>query len=140
MSIWKRDRDLDYLNTSFANSMVGACGIVLTKVSDDTLEGVMPVDATTRQPYGVLHGGASCVLIETLGSIASYLCVEDDETILGTEINASHLKAVPEDQEVRGVCKPLRIGRTQHVWDIRLYNPNNDLCCAGRLTVKVIKV
>ena len=96
MSIWKRRATLAEINARSADNLVGHLGIRFTALLEDGLEAVMPVDERTRQPFGLLHGGASAVLAETLGSMAGYLCTEGDEALVGLEINASHLRAVRE--------------------------------------------
>jgi 1,4-dihydroxy-2-naphthoyl-CoA hydrolase len=112
--------------------------ITIDEIGDDFLIGSMPVDKRTVQPYGILHGGASVVLAETLGSVASLLCV-DRETFIGVglEINANHIKAVATGR-VKGVCTPLHIGGRTHVWDIKIYNQHNELVCVSRFTAAVV--
>jgi 1,4-dihydroxy-2-naphthoyl-CoA hydrolase len=117
--------------------MLHALGIRFTGAGEDYLEAAMPVDARTRQPAGILHGGASCVLAETLGSVASNLVVGDGEAeCLGIEINANHLNAV-RDGTVTGRVTPTRLGRSLHVWDIRITDERGRLTCVSRLTVMV---
>jgi 1,4-dihydroxy-2-naphthoyl-CoA hydrolase len=101
----------------------------------------MPVDHRTKQPFGLLHGGASVVLAETLGSIASALAVSDMNLYkgVGVEINANHLKSA-RGGYVTGICVPLRIGKTLHVYDIKIYDETEQLICASRLTVAILKV
>lgn len=114
-----------------------ALGIVFTKVGEDFVRGTMPVDGRTRQPYGLLHGGASVLLAETLGSSAGNLCVGPDEMCVGLEINANHLAAVREGL-VTGTARPLHIGRRTQVWEIRIEDPLGRLCCVSRLTLAVV--
>lgn len=135
--IWKRPVSLNELNKIFADSLVGHLGIVLTRYGDDFLEAIMPVDTRTQQPFGLLHGGAAAALIETLGSIAAYLCVGEKQQVAGLELNVSHMQAVKSGQ-VRGVCSPLRIGHRHQVWETRIYNQKNELCYVGRLTAVVL--
>jgi len=114
-------------------------GIVFTEIGDDYLKATMPVDQRTKQPYGLLHGGASAVLAETLGSIASHLVVDSSKyNCVGIEINANHLRGVREGL-VTGIVKPLHTGKTTHVWDIKLYDSRDKLVCVSRLTVAIIK-
>ena len=99
----------------------------------------MPVDKRTHQPFGILHGGASVVLVETLGSIASFLCLPDPEKqhAVGLEINANHLRPVKQGF-VYGTVRPIHLGRTTHIWDIRITNEENKLVCISRLTVAIV--
>lgn len=114
MAIWKRETDLDALNAIGENSLVAHIGIRFTAIGDDYLEAVMPVDARTHQPFGLLHGGASVVLAESMGSIAGYLCTEEGKSVVGIEVNASHHRSVSSG-EVRGTCRPLHIGSRNQV-------------------------
>jgi 1,4-dihydroxy-2-naphthoyl-CoA hydrolase len=99
----------------------------------------MPVDHRTVQPYGLLHGGASCVLAETLGSVASSLVINPDKFIcVGIEINANHVRSVREGF-VTGICTPIHLGASTHVWDIRIHDDNERLICVSRLTVAILK-
>ncbi|URQ62398.1 hotdog fold thioesterase [Pantoea alhagi] len=136
MAIWQRQATLEQINAQGEGCMVGHLGIRFTALHDDGLEAVMPVDARTRQPFGLLHGGASAVLAETLGSMAGYLCTQEDDMLVGLEINANHLRAVREG-EVRGRCRPLHLGRMHQVWQIDIYDDENRLCCSSRLTTSV---
>ncbi|HCX00590.1 MULTISPECIES: hotdog fold thioesterase [Pantoea] len=137
MAIWKRETDLDALNAIGENSLVAHIGIRFTAIGDDYLEAVMPVDARTHQPFGLLHGGASVVLAESMGSIAGYLCTEEGKSVVGIEVNASHHRSVSSG-DVRGVCRPLHIGSRNQVWQIEIRNARGQLCCSSRLTVAVL--
>ncbi|WP_239953056.1 hotdog fold thioesterase [Pantoea sp. Z09] len=137
MAIWKRAIDLDALNAIGDNSLVAHIGIRFTAIGDDYLEAVMPVDARTHQPFGLLHGGASVVLAESMGSIAGYLCTEEGKSVVGIEVNASHHRSVSSG-EVRGICRPLHIGSRNQVWQIEIRNARGQLCCSSRLTVAVL--
>jgi len=137
MSFWKRTTTLDALNAGSQGCMVGHVGIVFTQLGEDFLEAAMPVDERTIQPFGLLHGGASVVLAETLGSMAGYLCSEGTQTVVGVEINASHMKSAREGH-VRGVCRALRAGRRSQVWQIEIFDQQGGLCCVSRLTTMVI--
>jgi uncharacterized protein (TIGR00369 family) len=118
--------------------MVETLGIVVTEAGDDWLRGTMPVDARTRQPYGLLHGGASVALAETLGSMAGGLCVDiTREAVVGLEINANHLRAVREGT-VTGTARALHVGRSTHVWEIRIENEAGKPVCISRITLAVI--
>lgn len=137
MAIWKRAINLDALNAIGDNSLVAHIGIRFTAIGDDYLEAVMPVDARTHQPFGLLHGGASVVLAESMGSIAGYLCTEEGKSVVGIEVNASHHRSVSSG-EVRGICRPLHIGSRNQVWQIEIRNARGQLCCSSRLTVAVL--
>jgi len=137
MAIWKRETDLDALNAIGENSLVAHIGIRFTAIGDDYLEAMMPVDARTHQPFGLLHGGASVVLAESMGSIAGYLCTEEGKSVVGIEVNASHHRSVSSG-EVRGICRPLHIGSRNQVWQIEIRNARGQLCCSSRLTVAVL--
>jgi 1,4-dihydroxy-2-naphthoyl-CoA hydrolase len=123
------------------NTLGQALGIEFTAVGDDFLAATMPVNANTVQPFRILHGGASVALAETLGSVASTLCIEDwaKKTAVGLEINANHLKSVREGGTVTGTCRPIRVGRQVHVWQIEIRDERGNLCCVSRLTVAVVE-
>lgn len=113
--------------------------MVFTEVGDDYLSATMPVDRRTYQPAGLLHGGASVALAESLGSLASVMCLPDETHMpVGVEINANHLKAVSSGT-VTGTVKPIKVGRSIHVWNIEIRDEANDLVCVSRLTVKIVK-
>jgi len=135
--IWRREVTLSQINAMSQNNMVGYLGIEVTRIAADELEATMPVDERTRQPFGLLHGGASVVLAETLGSVAGYLCSEGEQKVVGTEVNASHIRSVREGL-VRGVCRAIHLGRRNQVWQIDIYNSQGQLCCISRLTTTVI--
>ena len=132
--------DLATLNARSAGSAVAHLGIVFTELGEDFLRGTMPVDERTRQPYGLLHGGASVLLAETLGSMAANLCVEDPATqqAVGLEINANHLRAAKSGL-VTGTARPLHLGRSTQVWEIRIEDDGGRLVCVSRLTMSVVK-
>lgn len=136
--LWKRHATLDSLNQHSAGTLAAHLGIVYTRLGDDELEASMPVDERTRQPYGLLHGGASVALAETLGSVAGYLCTQNDDRVVGLDINANHLRPVT-DGEVRGVCRPVHVGNTHQVWEIKLYDKRGKISCICRLTTVVLK-
>ncbi|TAN03765.1 MAG: hotdog fold thioesterase [Rhodanobacteraceae bacterium] len=137
MAIWKQSIDLATLNGWSARTLMQALGIRITEIGDDYLRGTMPVDDRTRQPYGILHGGASVALAETLGSSAAMLCCEDGRATVGLEINANHLRAVREGT-VTGTARPLHVGRSTQVWEIRIENDTGELTCIARLTMAVV--
>ena len=135
--IFRKATTLDALNAASRNTAMAVLGIVFTDLGDDYVRGTMPVDARTHQPYGLLHGGASVLLAETLGSSAGNLCVADDAMCVGIEINANHLAAVREGI-VTGTARPLHIGRSTQVWDIRIEDAQGRLTCISRLTLAVV--
>ncbi|HET7126277.1 MAG TPA: hotdog fold thioesterase [Lysobacter sp.] len=128
---------LEALNALSRGTAMEPLGIVFTELGADYLRGTMPVDARTRQPYGLLHGGASVLLAETLGSTAGGLCVEEDQGVVGIEINANHLAGVREGL-VTGTARPLHVGRSTQVWEIRIEDGRGRLACVSRLTLAVI--
>ena len=130
--------DLIALNSIHRDNLPGHMGIYLTAIGPDFIRGEMPVDARTVQPFGMLHGGASIVLAETLGSVASWLLVSHIEgaRVAGIEVSGSHLRSV-NSGKVKALCKPLRIGRTLHFWQVDVRDEAGRLCCAARLTVSV---
>jgi 1,4-dihydroxy-2-naphthoyl-CoA hydrolase len=139
MRIWSQDYTIDQLKKVTDKFMTQHIGIELIELGDDFLKGKMPVDERTKTPYGILHGGASCVLAESLGSTAAYLCVDQTkQRVVGLEINANHLKSMKEGYVV-GVAKPIHIGRSVQVWEIRIYDEQEiKLVCISRLTIKVL--
>ena len=126
------------INENIQNTMISAIGIEITDIGDDFICGKMPVDERTTQPFGLLHGGASVALAETLGSIGGGIKVySNNETVVGIEINANHLKSA-RDGWVYGKATPIRIGKKIQVWDIRITNESDELVCVSRLTLAVI--
>lgn len=132
---------LDQLQTMSNNTLANHLGIEYTEIGIDYIVARMPVDSRTHQPFGVLHGGASVVLAETLGSIASFLCIKDPtkQAAVGLEINANHVRSVKSGY-VYGKVTPIHTGRTTQVWDIRITNEENKLVCISRLTVAIVDV
>lgn len=115
-------------------------GIQFTEVGDNFLKATMPVDKRTHQPYGLLHGGASAALAETLGSVASALVIDREKHfVVGLEINANHIRSVRSGL-VTGIVKPIHLGRSTHVWDIKIFNEKDELVCVSRLTVAVLEI
>ncbi len=137
--IWHKKYAVDDIKKAFAHAHMGqAVGIEITEIGPDFLKATMPVDDRTKQPFGLLHGGASCVLSESLGSTASWMCIDPDKyAAVGIEINASHLRNVKKGH-VTGICKPVRIGKTTHVWQTDIYDENQKLVCSSRLTVAIV--
>lgn len=137
--IWYGNPSLESLRALLGGTLVTHLGIEFVALTDDQLTARMPVDERTRQPYGMLHGGASVALAETLGSAASALRVDPARhTVNGIEVNANHIRAVSGGW-VHGICRPLHLGRSTHVWDIRLHDDAGRLVCVSRLTVAVLK-
>jgi 1,4-dihydroxy-2-naphthoyl-CoA hydrolase len=138
--IWKQPATLEGLNAMNEGTLNQALNIQFTEIGEDYLQATMPVSAQTVQPFRILHGGASVALAETLGSVASMLCIEDmaGYTAVGLEINANHLKSVREGGTVTGTCKPIRVGRQVHVWQIEIRDEKGDLSCISRLTVAIV--
>ena len=137
--IWKQNWTLEQLNSFHKNTMQEFLGIEFLEIGEDFLRARMPVNERTKQPRGLLHGGANVVLAESLGSVASVMCVESDNTrVVGLEINANHIKAVREGY-VYGVTRPIHLGRSTQVWEIKIYNETDQLTCISRITNAVLE-
>ncbi|MDH7451886.1 hotdog fold thioesterase [Luteimonas composti] len=134
---FRADVDLEQLNALSRNTAIQALGIVFTGIGPDWLRATMPVDARTHQPYGLLHGGASALLAETLGSSAGGLCAPEGCGVVGIEINANHLRGV-RSGTVTGTARPLHVGRSTQVWDIRIEDEAGRPVCVSRLTLAVV--
>ena len=134
MAIWKQSPTLELLNNQLKGSMCEHVGIEITDIGDDYLVGTLPVDERTVQPMGLIHGGANVVLAETLGSIAANLACGNDQYCVGLEINANHLKSATSGK-VTGTARPVHIGRSTQVWEIRIENEQSILTCISRLTM-----
>lgn len=129
---------LEALNKMSVNTMVAHLGIEFTVVGDDFIEARMPVDHRTHQPLGLLHGGASVVLAETLGSVAATCCVDmTRQYCVGLDINANHIKSVKEGFVI-GTTRPVHVGKRTQVWEIRIVNEQKELVCVSRITMAVI--
>jgi 1,4-dihydroxy-2-naphthoyl-CoA hydrolase len=141
MAIWfKKSLTLAALHSLGANSMGDHLGIEWAQLGEDFLSARMPVDHRTRQPYGLLHGGASVALAETLGSVAAAMVVDDTKFYcVGLEINANHVRSA-RDGFVTGIARPLHIGASTHVWDIKIYDEREKLVCISRLTVAILRL
>lgn len=134
---FRRRMTPDQLNAWAADTAIPHLGIEFLEMGDDFLRARMPVDARTRQPFGLLHGGASVVLAETLGSSAANLCLDDPAVqAAGIEINANHVRAVTEGWVI-GTARPVHIGRATQVWEIRIVDERDKLVCISRLTLAV---
>ena len=120
-------------------TMADHLGMQFSEIGDSCLKATMPVDARTKQPYGLLHGGASAALAETLGSVASALVIDQSKWLcVGLEINANHIRSAKEGF-VTGTCTPIHLGASTHVWDIKIHDEQNKLVCISRLTVAILK-
>jgi len=139
MSIWRRRPTVEGLNKLSQSTLLEQLEIVFTEVGDDYLVATMPVDPRTHQPFGLLHGGASAALAETLGSSAANCCLDmDAEYAVGLEINANHLRPVRSGL-VTGTTRPLHIGRRTQVWETRIEDEAGRLACVSRLTMAVVQ-
>lgn len=136
MSIWKSPTTADEINARLANHMAGNLGIIFTEVGDDYLKATMPLSDLTSQHMGIMHGGANVVLAETIANIACTLCCEEGKTVVGLDINANHIR--PGKSTVTAITKPLHIGRTTMVWEVKIYDEANKLNCISRFTGAVV--
>lgn len=137
--IWKQPVDMAPFAPIIDKTIVGRLGIAFTEFGPDFICAAMPVDHRTIQPMGILHGGASVVLAETLGSVASFLALDADHYAVGLQITANHLKQV-RTGKVTGTVRPVHLGRTTHVWDITIENAAGEPVCVSRLTMAVMPV
>ena len=136
--IWFREYNVEEINGRPKNHIGALLDIEFMEIGEDFVTARMPVNERTHQPYGILHGGASVVLAETLGSVASSMVIDWDKYIgVGLEVNANHLRPV-KSGFVTGICKSLHIGGKTHVWDIKIYNDKGKMNCISRLTVAII--
>jgi uncharacterized protein (TIGR00369 family) len=137
-SPWRQPPDLEHLNATLKNTIGEQLDIRFEAFDEGSLTASMVVDARTHQPYGLLHGGASVVLAETLGSTASYLCIDTARYYcVGLEVNANHLRGLRTGR-VTAVARPVHLGRTTHVWDIRLSGEDGKASCISRLTMAIV--
>ena len=135
MTIWKSPVTLDQLKDRSKDTLMENLGIEYLEIGDDYLKARMPVDARTRQSAGILHGGASAALAETLGSVAAGMCVDrEKKRIVGIEINANHIRPVTGGW-VTAITTPIHVGNTTQIWEIRIYDEQEKLVCISRLTV-----
>lgn len=136
--VFREAVSIEQLNALSQNTAISTLGIVFSAAGEDWLQATMPVDERTRQPYGILHGGASVVLAETLGSSAGNLCVDTTQQVcVGLEINANHIRAM-RGGLVTGTARAVHVGRSTHVWDIRIEDDAGRLVCTSRLTLAVV--
>ena len=136
--LFNQEITVEKLNKFSLNTLVDTLGIEVTQIGDDFIEAKMPVDHRTHQPYGLLHGGASVALAETLGSLAAHCTVDDqNKYCVGLEINANHVKSV-KSGFVTGTARPIHVGSRTHVWEIKITNEQKELVCVSRITMAVI--
>ncbi len=136
--VFLKKPSLDELNDTRMHTMVDHLGIEFTQIGDDFLQGTMPVDYRTKQPMGLLHGGANVALAETLGSVAASLTIDQQKQVcVGLEINANHLKSVREGVVI-GTAKPIHLGKSTQVWEIKIENQAGQLCCISRITMAIL--
>lgn len=139
MALWKKAHaSVEAIQARMDRCMPGHLGIRVLELGEDFIRAEMPVDARTAQPFGLLHGGASVVLSETLGSLASILALPEGRTAVGIEVNANHMAAVPVGQTVTAICRPLHVGRSTQVWQTEIRRADGRLACVSRLTCQVI--
>ncbi|PVD53074.1 esterase [Terrimonas sp.] len=139
-NIWfKKEFSLEKLQQTSKGTMAEYLDILFSEIGDNYIKATMPVDHRTRQPYGLLHGGASVVLAETLGSVASSLVIDMERSLcVGLEINANHIRAVRKGL-VTGTATPIHLGASTHVWEIKIHDEHGKLACISRLTVAILK-
>jgi 1,4-dihydroxy-2-naphthoyl-CoA hydrolase len=138
MGIWRATATPELLTERGRTSLAGHLGIRITEIGTDYLRATMPVEARTHQPYGVLHGGASVALAETLGSLGAMLCVDSRFTVLGQEINANHLRPISSGT-VTAIARPFHLGTRSQVWGIEIRDERERLVCVSRLTMAVVE-
>lgn len=136
MSLWKQPATVEELNRMQSGSIASYLGIEFVDIGEDYLVATLPVDERTRQPFGLLHGGASVVLSETMGSVGGFLAADPGSIVVGLEVNANHLRSATEGR-VTGTCRSLHIGRTTQVWETQIHDAQERLICVSRLTVVV---
>ena len=137
MSIWKKQFDLEAINAANAGTASGVLGVHVTEIGDDFVRGEVQVEPRTHQPLGLLHGGVSCVLAETLASVGGSLSCDDGYTVVGVDINAAHMNGV-RDGKVIGTARPLKLGRRMQFWSIEIVMDDGRPVCAARLTTAVV--
>ncbi len=138
MGIFKEGITLEQINRMSTNTMMEHIGIQFTSIGDDFMEATMPVDHRTHQPLGLLHGGASVALAETMGSVAATCCIDTGKQFcVGLEINANHIKSARSGL-VKGITRPIHVGGKTQVWEIKITNEQNELVCISRITMAVL--
>lgn len=138
MAIWKQRLSTEEIERITENTLVRHLGIQITEIGDDFLKATMPVDHRTHQPMGILHGGASVALAETIGSLGAQMCAEPGYFVVGLEINANHIRSM-RSGFATGVAIPIHIGRSTQVWNIRIADEQDKTVCISRLTMSVLK-
>ena len=138
-SIWKKEISIEELTQSHVDTAVAQLGIEFLEIGDDFIRARVPVDGRTRQPFGILHGGVSVVLAETLGSCGAHYSAPDGHRAVGLDINANHLKATSSGW-VTGITRPVHRGRSTQVWQIDLSNDKGELTCVSRITMAVLEI
>ncbi len=140
MSIWFQKLSVAELNRQSDNTILEVLGIEITEIGENFVKARMPVDHRTHQPAGLLHGGASVTLAESLGSIGAYLTLDPQrQRCVGVDINANHIRAVRAGF-VEGVARPIHIGRTTQVWEIKINNQSDQLICISRITLAILDI
>lgn len=137
--IWQKNFTLENLNQLCSNSAVSHLGIEISAFGKDWIEATMPVDHRTTQPFGLLHGGISVALAETIGSLAGYLAIEENKIAVGLDINAHHLRSVKQGI-VTAKATPISLNRNIHVWQIDIRDEQDKLCCVSRLTLSILNL
>ena len=137
--LWKKTFTLENLNQLCSNSAVSHLGIEISAFGEDWIEATMPVDHRTTQPFGLLHGGISVALAETIGSLAGYLAIEENKIAVGLDINAHHLRSVKQGI-VTAKATPISLNRNIHVWQIDIRDEQDKLCCVSRLTLSILNL
>ncbi len=135
--IWNKTTDIAAINKLCAQTIHEPLGIQIKALNSDSIVGTMPIHANTKQPHGILHGGASIVLAESLGSIATMLVLDDEHIGVGQSVMANHIRP-GIDGHVTGVCKPIHLGKKSHIWEINLSNDDNKLVCTVTLTMAIL--
>ncbi|WP_307981132.1 hotdog fold thioesterase [uncultured Haemophilus sp.] len=136
MAIWKKTFTLNQLNEMSKNCAIEHLGIEVSAVGENWIEAKMPVDHRTTQPFGLLHGGVSVALAETIGSLAGFLCIEEGQAALGLDINANHLRPVKQGVVI-AKAMPISLSKNIHVWQIDIRDEQDKLCCVSRLTLSI---
>ena len=137
-AIWKRPVSIETIAAMHKGTATEHVGLEFIEVGDDYIKGRIPVDGRTVQPYGILHGGMSVVLAETLGSVAAVSCLPEGQRAVGLDINANHLRAATSGW-VTGIARPVHVGGTTQVWQIEMRNDDGELTCVSRLTMAVLR-
>lgn len=137
--IWKHQVTPEQINLRSQNTAVSYLDILITEVGNNYLKGTMPVCSKTVQPHRILHGGISCVLAETLGSIASNLLLESSQVAVGQSITANHIRPAKEGSTVTGIAKIIHQGRKSHLWNIEIFDEQDKLICTSNLTMAIIE-